>query len=170
MKMCLDSTVKLAEDENNCVSSAITNIWIILGTSVRHAFPNDPANPSASLLISTKQSQVKSLLGKENNFAVKKNPCCRKTHGLKAQSNEREMPFLRPLKGLRNMQDLSESDTANVTLKGWASDTPKVSLGMQLAHGGRDSGWHSLRFLILVYFRHLWFLFHVKFLSVFVHV
>lgn len=47
------------------------NIWIIECTSVRCSFPNDPTNPSASLLTSTKPSQVKSLLGKENNFAVK---------------------------------------------------------------------------------------------------
>ena len=72
MKMCLDSTVKLADDEKKKYVFNNNNIWILQCTSVRHSFPNDPANPSASLLTRTRQSEVQSLLGKDNNFAVTK--------------------------------------------------------------------------------------------------
>lgn len=135
MKMCLDSTVKLAEDEKNCMSWAITNIWIIQCTSVRHSFPNDPANPSASLLISTKPRQAKSLLGKENHFAVRKTFLYRgNARGFQAPSNGREVPLLRPLKGEETVRDLSESGASKVTLRGWALDTSKEgSPGVHLA-------------------------------------
>lgn len=140
------------------------SIWIIEGTSVRYSFPDDLTNPSASLFTSTKSSQVKSLLGKENNFAVK-NLCSANLLDSRHKVIKVRFCFYDLWRDYETRKTSQDFMLWEILCKGrsvrcsWVSPQEGRSQGVSLIES---------QIPFLLYFRYLQF--HTRLLSVFVNV